>query len=648
MSFQKISKLGFQIYSRRKALQEAKSTLPLVKSLGLKTYGEEESGFCRYNPQINAYAAESPENLAEVLIFVVATQQVRWPDVVAKFPNLMNHLYTNNGLFKKGETRSEEGFPKSFSSVIIGKTDAIDAMWKNRDSIYATLMPVIKEYNNSKSAQKEDAAFKLYLQLLRMPRLGLPKAGFAAQLIIGRFGCIDSINSNILELPKAIVGPDNKFKSPSKTAPKDSEFIGDLTKSGVEMAKKYADYLSHLEKIAGDDISKILWDNWCDIVAHKIKNPRSQFDVELQGGLKGGRVESDYPRVYDPSNPSSEFMKKYASDITGQEVSKQHHPTNLRAALKERRNKVALALKKKFVKETSVAANVGGYSGKADAYPAKPFDPYDLEEASTMAGGNVAGGPTKKAFVNTDSMREPHHKLVGTPLSGRVLEKKKVRMRLKETEMNPATDPRYPVAHGAGLARGGFGATGLENEEEQLSEGLKYHIDNNISLCENIYRPYSNKYLSTVREARKLYKEGKLSVKGLDKWLLESTDVGEYGVFEGKKVALDMPFEEYMEPAIFEEEKKPSKPLNQPFRSSGPKKYAVYVRSKSGGVKKVNFGDVKGGLKSKITDPAARKSFVARHKCTQTHDKTTAGYWACRLPRYAERLGLAKVGAAWW
>ena len=174
-----------------------------------------------------------------------------------------------------------------------------------------------------------------------------------------------------------------------------------------------------------------------------------------------------------------------------------------------------------------------------------------------------------------------------------------------------------------------------------------YHINNNISLCENIYRPYSSKYLSTVREARRLYKEGKLSVKGLDKWLLERTDVGEYGIFEGKKVALDMPFEEDLEITIFEE-KKPSKPMNQPFRSSGPKKYAVYVRSKSGGVKKVNFGDAKGGLKSKITDPAARKSFVARHKCTQTHDKTTAGYWACRLPRYAERLGLAKVGAAWW
>ena len=212
-----------------------------------------------------------------------------------------------------------------------------------------------------------------------------------------------------------------------------------------------------------------------------------------------------------------------------------------------------------------------------------------------------------------------------------------------------ALNPQSLAGDFVGMGGGTGGTHYFDDEEEgQLSEGLQYHIDNNISLCENIYRPYSNKYLSTVREARKLYKEGKLSVKGLDKSLLESTDVREYGIFEGKKVALDMPFEEDLEVTIFEEKKKPSKPMNQPFRSSGPKKYAVYVRSKSGGVKKVNFGDAKGGLKSKITDPAARKSFVARHKCTQTHDKTTAGYWACRLPRYAERLGLAKVGAAWW
>lgn len=50
--------------------------------------------------------------------------------------------------------------------------------------------------------------------------------------------------------------------------------------------------------------------------------------------------------------------------------------------------------------------------------------------------------------------------------------------------------------------------------------------------------------------------------------------------------------------------------LNKPMRSSGPKKYKVYVKDpKSGNVRVVNFGDVKGGLSAKVSDPKARKAF---------------------------------------
>jgi hypothetical protein len=75
------------------------------------------------------------------------------------------------------------------------------------------------------------------------------------------------------------------------------------------------------------------------------------------------------------------------------------------------------------------------------------------------------------------------------------------------------------------------------------------------------------------------------------------------------------------------------------MRSSGPKKYKVYVKNpKTGNVKVVNFGDMKGGLTSKINDPEARKSFVARHKCDRKwnlpEDKLKASYWSCRLPRF--------------
>jgi len=62
---------------------------------------------------------------------------------------------------------------------------------------------------------------------------------------------------------------------------------------------------------------------------------------------------------------------------------------------------------------------------------------------------------------------------------------------------------------------------------------------------------------------------------------------------------------------------------------------------------KIQFGDTT-GLKAKINDPEARKSFAARHQCDQKKDKTKAGYWSCRLPYYAKQLGLSGGGNFFW
>ena len=78
--------------------------------------------------------------------------------------------------------------------------------------------------------------------------------------------------------------------------------------------------------------------------------------------------------------------------------------------------------------------------------------------------------------------------------------------------------------------------------------------------------------------------------------------------------------------------------LNKPTRGD-VKKFKVYVTDpKTGNVKKVNFGH--GGtsaksrgektMKIRKSNPKARKSFRARHKCDQKKDRTTAGYWSCR------------------
>jgi hypothetical protein len=109
-------------------------------------------------------------------------------------------------------------------------------------------------------------------------------------------------------------------------------------------------------------------------------------------------------------------------------------------------------------------------------------------------------------------------------------------------------------------------------------------------------------------------------------------------------IYLDAPFiyETETEEDIIEEAKHRGKnvKLGKPFRTpGGPKKFAVYVKSPGGGVKKVTFGDPK--LKVRNRNKGAAKSFRARHRCDQKKDRTTAGYWSCNVGRYAKQLGLS-------
>lgn len=70
--------------------------------------------------------------------------------------------------------------------------------------------------------------------------------------------------------------------------------------------------------------------------------------------------------------------------------------------------------------------------------------------------------------------------------------------------------------------------------------------------------------------------------------------------------------------------------LNKPFRTpDGPKKFSVYVKNEKGNVVKVNFGDPNMKIKKNI--PERRRSFRARHNCDQKTDKTTPGYWSCKM-----------------
>ena len=236
--------------------------------------------------------------------------------------------------------------------------------------------------------------------------------------------------------------------------------------------------------------------------------------------------------------------------------------------------------------------------------------------------------------------------------------------------------------------------------EAEVSKELWYHIENDISLEECVFRYGSKKYFLLMNEAKSLMNEG-TNFDSKTKALLE-TDLGEFGMYEDKEVPLDFPMineerQDYVvvytdpryglealgsdvSPQYFTKEKaqdeankrnknvgknifsvlyykdyfsekrkqgelseadkkKKDPPIGKPKRG-GPKAYYVYVRDpKTKRIKKVTFGS--GGLRAKINNPKARRAFAARHRCAQAKDRTTARYWSCRLPRYAKQLGLS-------
>ena len=186
-------------------------------------------------------------------------------------------------------------------------------------------------------------------------------------------------------------------------------------------------------------------------------------------------------------------------------------------------------------------------------------------------------------------------------------------------------------------------STLILKEGTEVSEELKYHVDNDLSLTNNVFRMYSEKYFNLVNEVRDLWKQGLISLNEEDTLMVES-DLG-IKIKKGEEyIYLDAPFieESLTDEEILDEAKHRGKnvKLNKPFRTSGgPKKFSVYVKSKSGGIKKVSFGDP--NLRVRNKNKGAAKSFRARHKCDQKKDRTTAGYWSCNVGRYAKQLGLS-------
>ncbi len=163
------------------------------------------------------------------------------------------------------------------------------------------------------------------------------------------------------------------------------------------------------------------------------------------------------------------------------------------------------------------------------------------------------------------------------------------------------------------------------DEYKLMNESVKYHVDNNLSITESIYRIGSDAYCDFVNEVRRLNEEKKIKLSEDDKFIGERLQTGTKGIKKPrggreKEVVLDSP------------------------ERGGKKKFIVYRNSgkkNEDGViiaKAIEWGDPK--LTVKNHDEKASKSFRARHRCTEKTDKNTAGWWACNVHRFWKQLGL--------
>ena len=169
----------------------------------------------------------------------------------------------------------------------------------------------------------------------------------------------------------------------------------------------------------------------------------------------------------------------------------------------------------------------------------------------------------------------------------------------------------------------------------RISEDMKYHLDNKLSLSENIFRINSDKYFNLINEARELYFKNKLSLNDNDIWIVES-DLSETVTLEnGSTVYEDMYGSVENVNFLTEDEYQGRKVQLGKIMQGDIKKFKVYVKNDKGKVVKVNFGfggkSAKGKrMVIKKNNPERRKSFRARHNCSNPGPRWKPRYWACR------------------
>jgi hypothetical protein len=237
------------------------------------------SGYRKHIEAIQSYARKSPENFAQVLIFSPLSANVPFSKHWNNFHVLM--LILKHYFPKKVERQQLELVVDAFNDYLHSlahtiqsfKLDTITDVWNQREQLMQELSAIAKEGDD----------VKLISKLSEIKGVQPVKAGFIAQLLFGRAGCIDTHNIDIYSK----VYPDiaNKFNA------------GDWQNNKQGGVEKYVSLLGDLEKRGIG--TQQLWDVWVDFVENMYKMISSH----------GRGSYADMGSALDPNDPVYQALK---------------------------------------------------------------------------------------------------------------------------------------------------------------------------------------------------------------------------------------------------------------------------------------------------------------------------------------------------
>lgn len=172
--------------------------------------------------------------------------------------------------------------------------------------------------------------------------------------------------------------------------------------------------------------------------------------------------------------------------------------------------------------------------------------------------------------------------------------------------------------------------------QKNISDHIKYHIENRLSISESIFRIGSDAYLDMINEMRNLWNSNKIEVSEEDQFILEKLYSGKKGIYKDSKTG-----------------KTETVNLDDPQISPNNINTLFYVYRPAPSGEKVDglpkaimigFGEKPGAgkpdVRDKHQDEGKRRGFLARHNCKDKKDPYASGWWSCNIHKWWKQLGL--------